>query len=306
MLLTLAWHTVTINRRKMQYITQQYRQHEFAQSGVALLQAKLTPPSGKEQKPEEEYAHLFNSMLATEQYALNKQVDHMDTTLTMRFGSELGKLNINSLYDFVEKKFIKPEYEKTLEWICDTAAGITQTVSIAQPLKDFLKNRDYEINDIVELLSVPEIAQAWNDKFFLPFDMPEKPLYLADIFTVSTLHEGVSVWWLSPSFMTLLNLEHPAKMEEQELQNFIQKLTDGFNTWNEKTWDNCLAGLYKKKYADLAQDIKSILTSLNKANIFSLLLKAKQHDDSAMIYAIGQSSTKQHLIAFDIIKLYQV
>jgi len=324
-LISLYFSRVVIYRQLMQQLIAQQQAATMNMSGIALAQTLIIPeqkeeeeqqtpkqaqPKGPEQIDSKTLMKLFPYFNKEKAHELTAAADGIQATLTLGVQSEQGKLNINSLYDLEKKKFVNEgqqqgDKKKLCVWLFNQIATITGKPNLLQPFEQYMKNRTYDLNDVTELLSIKEFSEQFCDNlFFSPTDSKTKKLFLTDIFTVCSEQETITPLLLSPSWCILLGLQPKQTMTPEELQKFFAALKID-NKW-ETDWNSSLQGFYQKDYKDLAQEIKSILTTRYEANIFSLLLKTKIGETNSTIFTIVKTNTKQHLLGFDIIKTYQI
>lgn len=324
-LISLYFSRVVIYRQLMQQLTRQQQTTTMNMSSIALAQTLIIPKQEEEKEeqspkqPQPKQSDQIDAKLLTNLFAyFNKEkihelttaTDGIQATLTLSIQSEQGKLNINSLYDLEKKKFVNEgqqqnDKKKLCVWLFNQIATITGKPNLLQPFEQYMKNRTYDLNDVTELLAIKEFSQQFCDNlFFNPTDTKTKKLFLTDIFTVCSEQETITPLLLSPSWCILLGLQPKQTMSPEELQKFFTSLKIE-NNWTTD-WNGSLQGFYQKDYKDLAEEIKSILTTRYEANIFSLLLKTKIGETNSTIFTIVKTNTKQHLLGFDIIKTYQI
>lgn len=302
----------------MQVLLTKEKTNKLALSGTSLVQTLMTPQKPKEstekqtqKSPEQilmtQILQIFNK---EKSYLFKHNSDGFDATLAISMQSEYGKLNLNSLYDFEKKKFIKegqPGDRKQLcTWLFDTIATLTKKPSLFSAFEKHLTKRTNDFNDVTELLAIKEFADTFASNIFIQFDkqIPSDTIFLTDIFTIATEEENINPWLFSPSWCKILGLKTKEQLNTEEKNKIFSKLIKN-NDW-QKDWDNCLKEFYQKDFKDLPQEIKTILTTQFEANIFSLLLKATIGETNSTIFTIVKSRSKDNLILFDIMKTYQL
>lgn len=312
---TITYHNV------MHVLTTKQRAANLALGSTVLGQAMLYVPVDKknlEPEKKEKAAEqnsdqkLFQKILPyiyrTQSYKLTQEVEGMDATLIMKLSCEEGKLNINSLYDFSQKKFVnegeKDDRKKFCQWLFGTIAKITEQSTLFDAFEKHLKNRTSELNDVTELLHIPEFEKVFGQTIFYNPSQKEVKLYLTDIFTTSTQSYGINPWFLTQSWRIMLELEKDTTLSSDEMQQLMKNFKKKAN-W-ESDWDNSVKLLYQKEYKDLPQEIKSMLTTDFEANIFSLLSKTIIGETISTIFTILKANTKNKPAIFDIIKVYQL
>ncbi|HSW75506.1 MAG TPA: hypothetical protein VLG50_00530 [Candidatus Saccharimonadales bacterium] len=325
-LITLYFTQASNYRQLMTVLIEKQKTQHLAMSAVALAHSIITPqesknnpqekasaktPDQKNEVPVEQtvlkqLAPFFNKQ---ETYKLTQKSDGIDATLSISIQSEQGKLNINSLYDFDKKKFIdegKPTDRKKLcIWMFEKIAALTKKPSLFPAFEKHLASRNFDFNDVTELLSIKEFETAFQSHIFVSFDATEKEqIFLTDLFTVCTEQETINPWLFSSSWCKILGLKPKQNMSDDEITKVFSKFKKTAN-W-ETDWNNSLKDLYQKEYKDLAQEIKTILTTQFEANIFSLLLKANINETSSTIFTIVKAKAKNNLISIEVMKAYQI
>lgn len=304
----------------MQTLLMKEKTNKLALSGTSLVQALMSPKKTKEKESSEKQAQksaeqklmtqIFPIFNKEKSYQFKQNIDGFDATLTISMQSEYGKLNLNSLYDFEKKKFIKEgqpgDRKKLCTWLFDTIATLTKKPSLFPAFEKHLEKRTNDFNDVTELLAIKEFTDAFSSHIFIQFDKknPSNTIFLTDIFTITTEEETINPWLFSSSWCNILGLNVKEQLNAEEKNKIFSKLTKN-NDW-QKDWDSCLKDFYQKDFKDLPEEIKTILTTQFEANIFSLLLKATIGETNSTIFTIVKSRSKDNLILFDIMKTYQL
>lgn len=223
---------------------------------------------------------------------------------------ECGKININGLYDFANKKFVKEgessgDRKKLAEWLFSRIAQIKGGVSLFSSFADYLKRRSYPLNDVTELLLIPEFADYFEDAIFVrpSKDRKKEKLCLTDLFTVVSETDTIQPWVLSPSLITLLGGSAAVLNEktlEGPMKNFSQKMD-----WAKK-WNETVGILYGIKFDNLTEEMKSILTQQFEVNIFSITLSMHDEKNKAGLYSLLKKTEKNGLSTYDIVRMYQI
>jgi hypothetical protein len=323
-LISLYFSQVVVYRQLMYLLITKEKTTRLAQSGISLVQALITPEKqnkeeAKSKEPAETFEQkllqqVFNIFNKQETYALNQKIDGIDGKIKLSLQFEQGKLNLNSLFDFEKKKFIAEgqagDRKKLCIWLFERIAALTKHSSLFPAFEKHLMSRSFDFNDVTELLSISEFAQAFDNNVFLFFTEPDSPkastdkVFLTDIFTVSTEQETINPWLFSQSWCKILNLQPKQKLNPEEKKKIFSTIAKT-NNW-QSDWDKNLKEFYQKEYKDIASEIKTILTTEFEANIFSLLLKVNIGETNSTIFTIVKSKAKDRLISFEIIKTYQI
>lgn len=320
-------------RQLMTVLIIKKKAERLAFSGVALAYDRLTvkeekksttapiATEGEQLQAEKKMQFIFKQVYPffnkNNTYKLKENIDGIEATLSLSIQCEQGKINLNSLYDFETKKFIgegKPtDRKKVANWLLERLSSLTKTPGLFTAFEKHLSTRTHDFNDVTELLIIPEFQKAFDGHVFLQFktkkdkaiiDGNKDPLYLTDIFTVSTEQDTVNPWLFSKSWCTILGLKEKKELSDEEKIKIFGQLK-AMSNW-ETDWNNSLKILYQKDYKDVPAEIKTMLTTQFEANIFSLLLEAKIKETSSTIFIIVKSNTKNNLTSFDILKTYQI
>lgn len=333
-ILTLCMTLITLFMAKtisyqhlMHLLTRKNKTSELALHATALGQSLLYVDPNKDKKSEEKdatknakdnfqsqydqklFKQIFKHLNKNIEYKLKEDLDSIDAVLELYLGSEDGKLNINSVYNFAEKKFINEgqngDRKKFCQWMFEAISKKTQKPSLFEPFEKHLKQRDIDFNDVTELLQIKEFNLVFEDLiFYNPHDKSKENLYLTDLFTVTTEEETINPWFFSHSWRVLLNLKSKIDLPEDDTKKLIQAFKKEAN-W-EKDWANSLRLLYQKEYKDIPTEIKTMLTTDCEANIFSLLLNVTIGETTSTIFTILKKQPAGKTATFDIVKIYQI
>ena len=310
-LMSLFFSRTVTYQHLMHLLTQKDTATTLAVSSNDLGQALFYAPADKEQKLspyQKMLKKIFPYLNTNTTYKLSSSLEGIDATVQMYAQSESGKINVNSLYDFRLKKFMKEgkddDRKKFCEWLFEKIGTITHKPSLFAAFEQYLKKRTTEFNDITELLSIPDFAEVFQDNIFLTnATSSSSSIFLRDIFTISTDQDTINPWFLSHSWRILLGL-NAKKLSEEELKKIIDSFKNKVN-W-EVDWNTSLRTIYQKDYKDLPKEIKSLLTTECEANIFSLLLSATIGETTATIFTILKKQATEKSLPFDIVKMYQI
>lgn len=313
----------TVYRYSMQNFLSRKKMNIQLMSGLAVSQNLITvqeqgeksaqekSQSGKTKNKETDILiRLYknrNRKIAPEM--LGETVDH---NMVVSIGVESGKININSLYNFNKKKFIKEgessgDRKKLSQWIFGRIAETNGGKSLFEQFSQFLKKRKFPLNDITELLTIPEFGEYFYGSVFDDLSIQKKAakkLYLTDIFTVVSETDTIQPWVLSSSLITLLGgsvNSLDSKKVETALKKFSKKMD-----W-PKNWNETVGNLYGIKFDNLPEEMKSILTAEFEVTIFSVALKMHDQRNKASLYALLKKKTEKNgLSTYDILRMYQI
>lgn len=323
-LISLYFSRVVVYRQLMHVLITKEKTNRLALSGTSLVQALMTPEEKNEAtipaqdakktelSPDQQLmTQLFNYFNKEESYQLTSKDDGLDAKIALSVQSEQGKLNLNSFFDFEKKKFLyegtSKDRKKLAMWLFEKIAALTKKPSLFIPFEQYLTTKEFDFNDVTELLNIKEFSETFHSTLFITFEeqkSEEKKIFLTDIFTVSTEQETINPWLFSSSWCAILDLKQKQKLSDEEKKKIFSQVTKT-SSW-ESDWNKNFKEFYQKEYKDLAQEIKTILTTEFEANIFSLLLKANIGETNSTIFTIVKAKAKDHLMRFEILKTYQV
>jgi hypothetical protein len=263
---------------------------QLALSGVHVAMSQLAGNKpAKDQtnkKPDDPYAQdkdILHTLLPVlgrwQTFELHKKTDGIDGTIDICITSEDGKLNLNAVYDFKEKKFLgekenneEKNYKKIIEHLL-TAVGTTIGGSnLFSGLEDFLKKQDAPLSDSTQLLNIKEFAPFKSAVFYEPSEN-KKYIALTDLFTVwSTTGTRMNAWLLSPSIQRIIGNKQSDFMESMD-DAIVEKVVASYDP-NAKLiqgWDTMFAPLYGVPLASLPTYVRGILDIKFGPEVFSVL-----------------------------------
>ncbi len=137
-------------------------------------------------------------------------------------------------------------------------------------IKEALKKVDTILEDPTDLLKISQFAKL-RDGVFVSQEMPKRPLFLMDLFTVQEDATKLNPWLLSQSVKTLLDLKENKEVKIDK--NFVKNIKPKAN-WAQD-WDKGLAKLHGKKFAALEKPIADLFSSEFEATAFSVVSYCK-------------------------------
>jgi hypothetical protein len=227
--------------------------------------------------------------------------------------SEQGKINLNKLYDFKEKKWTgskgpgqspaeqkgEKEEEKAPgktgklpsgKMLADLLTERLKTsleksrkkpVSFGPVLEKFFKEHPAPLDDVSQLLTVKEIAGTQEHLFMVP-DLAE-PLaggaWLTDLFTVAGAPGGqveLNPLLLSRTLHYITGLQLPSKagLEKEGVKKLADLMKSSSINW-ESAWEPLLSTLFGKKYTALPESLRALFTPRFEATAFSVVSYGK-------------------------------
>lgn len=254
----------------------------------------------KEKKsPEENEAQYFLTYILPlmnkwQTFDLKKERDGVTGSIKIALVSEEGKIDVNAIYDFRKHAFVtgKKDWKKFLQdGVFKQLQTILGKTGLFEAFEKFLKARQDKLNDVTELLLIPEFAVFKNMLYYEPlaqFNEKQQRLFLTDLFTIKG-KDTLEPWLLSPSIQTVLGI--PAKeLTKETIANALKQFKKTA-TWTQD-WDKLLKPLYAKELQSLPKGIDSMLSSTFDPRVFSVLSYGSVGNVTQRVYALVER-TKQ-------------
>jgi hypothetical protein len=309
-----------------------------AQEAVGSQALKTTPADGDTGFGRLLLEKMLPVANMSQKFTMKEIVKEFPVIVNLTIFCEAGKININSFYDLINKKFydegVPGKDQKVFAtWVFDRIAKLTEKPSLLAPFIEHVKQRKSQFNDVTELLAIKEFAACFQDSIFYEVEQKNKSadkkiskIYLTDIFTVSSENDTIQPWLLSPSVCALLDItQKSSKHEEFEKKEsgFIKTAMDrekkidltSFKQqadW-QKDWDLGLKSLYDVSYDKIPEPVRGMLSTQFAVTAFSMLATVKresvENENNMMvrIFAIlKQKRLPDDSIIYDVIKIYQV
>jgi hypothetical protein len=245
----------------------------------------------------------------------------IDATVQFCIMCENGKFDINQGFNFETKKFVNEnapaplvDGKKLAQAFFVSMKKFTKDKDLFEPFEKYLKQRQYKLNDVTELLEIPEFAEVFKEAIF--YEPPEqgvkekkRPIFLTDLFTVESGQAQLQAWLLSDSVLAVLNAlraqpneKKRADVLKDQLQTFKQTMP------LEQVWTTFLQPLYGKEFKALYKELTILLNPKFDPTVFSVLCYAKIGAITQKIYAIigKRKTTENNPVSFAIKKLYWI
>lgn len=262
---------------------------------LAMNQLAVNPEKNDEQKTEEKSDEkkekqdpnilFLKKNLATlnlwQEYRLSEDIEGIDGTVKFCIMSENGKLDINKIFDFTTKKFLhegaaQGDMKKAVSALFASAKKFLNNKDLFEAFEKFLKQRQYKVHDVTELLAIEDFQKVFKDKVFYEPPTAEKkeqrPVYLTDIFTISSDQPEMNAWLLSDSIRALFALKRSEISEQgqrsiEQLLSTIKSVSGDLKT----VWETSLEKLYSKELKAVSNDLTILLSAKFRATLFSVL-----------------------------------
>jgi hypothetical protein len=249
--------------------------------------------SDKDKQEQQAIATLL-ALNSWQSFTFTQAAEGIDGECTLYISSEEGKINLNTLYDFKKKAWLQagpvdgkkisqflteslkivPERAQQESIIERPAAGGATALSWEALLETFFKQRSYPVNDVSELLALPQLARSSLPLFPDPED--SKKISLTDLFTVSSSTTTLDPLLFSAAVQRSLGLHKKGlkELEKGGTQELIKLLRAPRINW-ESQWKPALATLYGKEYTALPEPIKPLLSTRFEPKTFSVVSYGK-------------------------------
>jgi hypothetical protein len=256
--------------------------------------APQAPGAAGQQKPAQQTDEktLLKTLLPSynrwQSYTLKKEKDGINAVVQICITAEDGKININELYDFKKHAFINEgqkerDGKKYLQMIFKRMAPFVGGKELFGVFEKFLKDRQYKLQDVTELLAIKEFQVFQNNLFYQPPEVQsgqekkeKPPLFLTDLFTVSSGPALIEPWLLSSSVALLFDFKI-TDSSKKESKESMEQLLNNFKpqaTW-ATDWDKQLTSRYGKNFKALPEGLAPFLNPTFKPTKFSVLSYAK-------------------------------
>lgn len=293
------------------------------------VEQTASPTDTQQKKKEKSYEEqLISSILPHlnqwQTFQLTQEVDGIDAQIKLCIMSENGKIPINALWDFKEKKFKNlgsPQPSKNDKNKKDPKQHV-QTENSAKPLlqdlfkriekrvqsgnlfqafEKFLKKRQYKLNDVTELLTIKEFEVFKNVVWYEPREGKKegskkglRSLYLTDLFSVHST--SIDPWYLSDSVMQILDIQ-PKEASKETVNQWVKNFKPTKN-WSQE-WNKQLKERFGKELQSLPKKIDSIFDSTHVPELFCIVAQATVDSVLQRVYALVQTGKQP-----SIVKLY--
>lgn len=216
-----------------------------------------------------------------QEYKLDEELDGIDGTVKLCIMSENGKVDINKIFDFTTKKFLhegaaQDDMKKGMQALFSSAKKLFNNKDLFESFEKFLKQRQYKIRDVTELLTIQEFQNVFKDRVFYEPPSTEKkeqrPVYLTDIFTVWSEQPTMNAWLLSDSIRALFGFKRSEANEKgqkdiEQLLSTVKSVSGDLKT----VWETSLDKLYVKELKAVPADLTMLLSGEFHSTMLSVL-----------------------------------
>ena len=285
---------------------------QIALMGVTLAQAQLAGPFKTDKEKQAWYKEFFENLNEWQDFELKQEVDGIDADIEIYMSCEQGKIPLNALWNFKEKKIIgtdKLDVKKLLAHLILTHAGEqSKEGQVLEALETALKKFDKPLEDLTDLFTDSFFKGLAAQFYPTPEEeKSEKPgLRFTDIFTIGTAELAtVQPLFLSADVKEMFGLQKAG--EEKKKEDATKKMIEGIkDTLEWKTaWDQLLLPLNGKKYESLPQPLTKLFASAVGASEISVVSYGKVGNvTQKVLVVLSQTLESDGRVAYTIKKLY--
>jgi hypothetical protein len=230
---------------------------------------------------------------------LTEKVEGIDGEIKLCITCEDGKFNINELYDFTKHEFVTSanpaiDAKKVMQEICTRIEQKMGGKNLFAGFEKFLKERQYRVNDVTELLTIKEFEIFKNAVFEEPLhkevnkQQKSPALVLTDLFTVWSRKKTIDPWLLTNTTSRIFGLRSVDQTDEQVRKKTVQEVVKSAkNQYNWAIdWAQFMRPFYEKEYSALPAHIGSMLSTSVKPQSFSIAAHATVGQNTVRLLAI--------------------
>ena len=266
-------------------------------------------------------------------FKLQQKEDGLDGTLKICISCEEGKLNLNEIFDFKKGAF-KTEFEPLIGVL-----QIDNKHEVIKFLTEFLKKRNKKLDDLSELMTIPEFAKLdifYNPPEFIDKKQKEKDdkkkdrnIALFDLFTLEGEKSLMQPLLFSDGMCAVFGLHRPMAEDTVKMKDKFKVVIDQYkkewgNDW-VKTWEivrpifecqGALAPQFAKLFAQEFEPSLFSVLSLGivdgvEQRILAIIKKVEKkkeetHDVTDASKSLDNQKNKVPATEFKIIKVYWI
>jgi type II secretory pathway pseudopilin PulG len=255
-------------------LLKQQQARMLALNGIEIARAQLSNPLTleKEKNPVDQNIVPFLYVDQVQTFSLTTDKEGLNGEIKLFITSEEGKINLNKLYNFEEKKYLVDKDNDAQKNIALLNEPIHKNFGI--------ENFDQILNQLLQKKPLEDVTQLINKTFkgtlFKDLDAVEKgQVALTDLFTLASPNNQLQPLYLSNSLSNILQLEKQELSKEKRLE-IVKKMgaLKGQIQWQQQ-WKELLAPLYKKEYTGIPDVIKKSLASKIETTAFLVISYGK-------------------------------
>ncbi len=272
-------------------------------------QSKQEETEKKDQESAADF--ILKNLNKWQTFDLEDKYEGLEATCEVYITSEQGKINLNNLYDFKEKKFRQLgtlDGKKVLEFLTERLKPIfdaeQKKVDLANLIEQAFQKNNGPLEDISQLAQGNNGIVIYNRLF--PSKEESDKITFFELFTTSQA-KGIHPLVLTPSITLIAGFKKPGKDSKEkptneQIDNIINKQ---INDWKAE-WDNVLSKIYGQNYDSIPETIKSLFANKFEPNLFFVVSYGKVGSVTEKVAALiekNQTGTNKNE-PFIIRKLY--
>lgn len=312
---------------------EQQKARQLALSGIQLAISRLSTikkpessdPQKQNQKIDETYIakQLLTTVLPNihqwKSVRLRKSSDGIDGIIQFCISSEHGKININTLYDFENHRFIDEKDQKDAQPVNDKKENLRSFfknifeyiqknmggTNLFESFEKFLKQRQYRLDDVTELLAAPGFEIFRNYIFYVPptptkENTPEwRPFFLTDLFTIDSGHKEIEPWLLSDSVRGSFGFKRVTQELAEKKENASTMIQEALNSFTlttdwKKSWNQLLTPFYQTEYNALIPSLTTYLSTKFESTVFSVVSYGTFARITQRLYALLERTVEKN------------
>lgn len=286
---------------------------QIALMGVTIAQAQLTGPFKTDKQKQTWYKDFFKHLNMWQNFKLTYEADGINAEIQIYVSCEQGKIPINALWNFKDKKFVTSIDVKKLLNTIYFATGQRQEGKVITELEAIFKLFEQPLEDLTNLF----VNNYFKGLGFhwLP-QPPEKEqrvngtqeVLLSDIFTIGTTESKINPLFLTPGMKKLFELnkgDQKPKEQDEALKKLVEGIKDSID-W-KTNWDKLLEPLYGKRYENLPKPFTQLLDTSSRASLISVVSYGKVGSVTQKVLALlDQNLEANDRVTYTIQKLYWI
>jgi hypothetical protein len=286
----------------------------LARSGIEIAMSQLSLPDKKadEKKPDDKketkssddkqeetlFSFIVPRVNVWQTFKLTPKMEGIQGEIGVCLMSEEGKLNLNEFFDPANGELLEQlkKNEKIAKCIQDLFERIEKATGgkdMRKGLETFFKARKTKLDDVTELLKIPEFKVFKDAIFYEPSEKTrdsknKEPLYLTDIFTIWSTKSTIQPWLLSDSLRGILDISRAKDTTPEEKKKIVAEILKTMPptlAWTEG-WNKNLKLLYGKDFVSLPKGVELLLDTKFEPVIFSVLCYGKVGKTTQKVFAI--------------------
>jgi len=312
MVTTVLTRSVTyVSRAKIAVEREQARQ--LALGGIQIAAASIAAmpeedkSSGKkapaknnpDQMAKDQLIKWLPLLNSWQTFTFEETRDGIDGSVRVCVMSEDGKINLNELYDFAKHRFVgddekkEGENKKFMREIFKRIEEQTQATNLFESFENFMKERQYKLNDVTELMNIDQFKVFKSLLFYEPAveqkdqQQQKRPVFLTDIFTVASGKKTIEPWMFSDSMSRLLGMRRVDYGDQEQKKHAAEGWVKNFTIKPEwkKDWNKILQPMYNKSIDQLPPTLLPLLSTSFMPTRFSVLSSATVGNVTQRLFA---------------------